>query len=137
MKKLGLMMAVVLGLMAVAAQAEPVTARKALELANQKLPDAAQNNLIWIEGTLSDTSLRPRQWEITFYDPERLNAGTMVRMQDNSVKKIGGAVRMFDDARWSRFGRNFSGYNLNEIISLARWRFDSDAITAKIGRAHV
>ena len=49
MKKLGLMMAVVLGLMAVAAQAEPVTARKALELANQKLPDAAQNNLIWIE----------------------------------------------------------------------------------------
>ncbi len=112
-------------------RAEALSARRAFELANQRVTDAAQNNLLWMEGTMSDSSLRPRHWEITFYDPERLNAGTMVRIQDGAVVKIGGAVRLFDDARWKRFGRNFTGYSLEELVDLNRWRLDSDAITAR------
>lgn len=113
------------------ALANTLTARQAMNLANQRVTDAAQNNLIWIEGTHSDVNLRPRIWEVTFYDPARLNAGTMVRIQDDQVLKVGGAVRLFDDARWTRFGRNFTGYHVNEIISLKRWNVDSDAIVQK------
>ncbi len=131
MKKIVLMLAVLVATAGVT-RAEPLSARRALELANQRVTDGAQNNLLWMEGTMSDSSLRPRHWEVTFYDPERLNAGTMVRIQDSAVVKIGGAVRLFDDARWKRFGRNFSGYSLDELVDLNRWRHDSDAITARV-----
>lgn len=123
--------AVLWGLVGGLAVAATLTARQAMNLANQRVTDAAQNNLIWMEGTHSDANLRPRIWEVTFYDPARLNAGTMVRIQDNQVIKVGGAVRLFDDARWTRFGRNFTGYHVDEIINLKRWKLDSDAVAAK------
>ncbi|MCS7049854.1 MAG: hypothetical protein NZ483_11260 [Verrucomicrobiae bacterium] len=127
----GLCVAVFWALGMSGAWAGTLTARQAMNLANQRVTDAAQNNLIWMEGTHSDENLRPRIWEVTFYDPARLNAGTMVRIQDDQVLKVGGAVRLFDDARWTRFGRNFTGYHVNEIINLKRWNLDSDAVVAK------
>jgi len=132
MKRFSILVAVVLAVGMTEAFAEAPSARKALDLANQRVTDGARGNVLWMEGTISDLNLRPRQWEITFYDPERLNAGTMVRVKDGQVVRVGGAVRLFDDARWKRFGRNFSGYNLEEIINLNRLRFDSDAIVAKV-----
>ncbi len=115
-----------------AAAVEQVTAKQALNLANQQVPDYAQNQVLSIEGYNTDSALRPRVWDITLYDHKRFNGGLVVRVKDGAVVSKTGAVRLFDDARWTRFGRNFSGYDPAEIVRLARWALDSDQVVAKV-----
>jgi hypothetical protein len=85
-----------------------------------------------MEGSVSDSNLQPRQWDVLLYDPKRTNGGTVVRVKDGAVKSVGASVRMFDDARWKHFGRNFSGYNTGEIISMSRWGIDSDKLISSV-----
>ena len=116
-----------------AAQAADVpTAKKALELANAKFQSGSQNQVIRMEGAETDSDLRPRQWDVTFYDSNRANNGTVIRVKDGVVISIGGAMRIVDDARWSRFFRNFSGYDAAEVFNLARWKLDSTDALAKV-----
>ena len=106
------------------------TAKAAVGLANAKLDPIVQDQVLMMEGFDSDSNLRPRIWDITYYDAKRIQGGTMVRVKDGAVVSITGSFRLFDDARWSRFGRNFSGYDLAEIISVGRWMLDSDQVLA-------
>jgi hypothetical protein len=111
------------------------TAKQALEVANLQIATNAQNQVIMMEGTRSDSSLSPRQWDITFFDTNRVNDGLMVRVKDGAVVNKSGSLRMFDDPRWSRFGRNFAGYYPDEVIKLKRWKLDSDQIV-RTAQAH-
>jgi hypothetical protein len=102
------------------------TAKQAVALANAKVNLNTRDLVISIDGTDSDSDLRPRQWDITFYDDKRMQGGTLVRVKDGAAVSKSASVRLFDDARWSRFGRNFTGYDASEIINVGRWSLDSD-----------
>ena len=101
------------------------TAKKAAELAGTEVKTDGQFRVIRLEGEDADSDLRPRQWDITVYDTQRGNHATTVRFKDGVAVSAAGAVRVFDDARWTQFGRNFTGYDPSEIIQLARWKLDS------------
>jgi hypothetical protein len=88
-----------------------------------------------IEGTDSDSNLVPRLWDITLFDTNRVNYGLIVRVKDGAVVSKSGSLRLFDDAHWSHFGRNFSGFYREEIINPKRWKLDSDQIVRAV-QAH-
>ena len=111
------------------------TAKGALALANAKVDTNAQNQVIVIEGNRSDSDLRPRQWDITMFDTNRVNNGLLVRVKDGAVVSQSGSVRMFDDAHWNHFDRNLSGYSTKEIVNLKRWKLDSDQIL-RVAQTH-
>ncbi len=130
-----IMVALMAGAMAGMAQADAIkvsTAKQALALANGSVDDQVRDQLLVMEGTRSDTSLQPRQWDITLFDTGRANGGTMVRVRDGAVMSVGASIRMFDDARWKKFGRNFTGYEESEVINMGRWGVDSDRLIAII-----
>jgi hypothetical protein len=108
------------------------TAKRVADLVNARSPSAPPNQLIRMEGRDADSDGRPRQWDVTVYDPKRGNRGTVLRYRDGVLISEGGAVRLLDDARWSRFGRNFSGYDLGEIIGVKRWKLDSTDAVARV-----
>jgi len=108
------------------------TAKKAAEIANTEVKTGGQFRVLRIEGEDTDSDLRLRQWDITVYDAHRGNHATTVRIKDGMVISATGAVRVFDDTRWAKFGRNFTGYDPAEIIQLARWKLDSPDILNKV-----
>ncbi|MCG3150289.1 MAG: hypothetical protein PCFJNLEI_03772 [Verrucomicrobiae bacterium] len=117
----------------VAAQAGNVpSAKKALEVATTSESSVASNRLIRLEGTGSDSDMRPRQWDLTFFDSKRKNKGTVVRVKDGAAVSVAGAVRVMDDARVDAGLRNFTGYSPAEVINLARWKLDSNEALAKV-----
>ncbi len=103
------------------------TAKQAVELVNTQLNVIARNQVVVVEGSDSNTDLRPRKWDITFFEAGEMNGGILVRVKDGAFVSKSTSVRMFDDARWNRFTRNFSGYEDTEVIKPARWLVDSDA----------
>jgi hypothetical protein len=109
------------------------TAKRVADLAHARFQSGSQNQIIRLEGVDADSDLRPRQWDVTVFDPNRANKGTVIRLRDGVVVSVAGAVRMFDDARWSKFDRNFSGYDVGEVINPARWKLDSTDAVTKIG----
>lgn len=106
------------------------TAKQAVALANAKVDAAIRDHVILLEGKDSDSSLRPRVWEVTYYDHQRWQGGTVVRVKDGAAVSVGPSVRLFDDARVKRFGRNFTGYDKEEIMDVGRWVMDSDKVVA-------
>jgi hypothetical protein len=108
------------------------TAQKNADLANTEVKTGGQFRVIRLEGEDTDSDLHPRQWDITVYDTQRGNHATTVRFKDGVAVSLAGAVRVFDDARWTRFGRNFTGYDPSEIIQLARWKLDSPDVLNRI-----
>jgi hypothetical protein len=132
-----LVLGIALGMMGITsgALAEAVqvpTAKNALAIANGSVDEGVKDQVISFEGTSSDSTLQPRQWDVVLYDPARSNGGTIVRVKDGAVMSVGASVRMFDDARWKKFGRNFTGYDLSEIINMGRWTIDSDKLIASV-----
>jgi hypothetical protein len=106
------------------------TAKEAKELANSRFVSGAQNQVIRIIGTYSDGDLKPRRWDVTLFDGRRGHNATVVRVRDGVVVSATGSIRLFDDARWSHFGRNFTGYDPDEVINQQRWKLDSpEALT--------
>ena len=101
------------------------TAKKTAELAGIEAKTDGQFRIIRLEGEEADSDLRPRQWDVTVYDTQRGNHATTFRFKDGVAVSVAGAVRVFDDARWTQFGRNFTGYEPSEIIQLVRWKLDS------------
>ena len=116
---------------AVLAGAVP-TAKKAADLANTEAKTGGQYRVLRVEGENADSDLRLRQWDVTVYSAERGNNAMLIRVKDGIVVSTTGAVRLFDDARWTKFGRNFSGYNLAEVIQLAHWKLDSADVLARV-----
>jgi len=110
------------------------TAKKAADLANSEVKTGDQFRVLRIEGEDTDSDLHPRQWDITVYDAQRGNHATTVRLKDGVTVSVAGAVRVFDDAHWTQFGRNFTGYDPAEIIPLARWKLDSPDVLNHIAR---
>ncbi len=108
------------------------TAQKNADLANTEVKTGGQFRVIRLEGEDTYSDLHPRQWDITVYDTQRGNHATTVRFKDGVAVSLAGAVRVFDDARWTRFGRNFTGYDPSEIIQLARWKLDSPDVLNRI-----
>ena len=108
------------------------TAKKAGEMANAQVNKGGDNRVIRLEGENSDSDLRPRQWDVIVYDPTRTNHGTAVRIKDGVAISLAPSVRMFDDASWGHFGRNFTGYDIGEVINLKRWKLDSTDAVAKV-----
>jgi hypothetical protein len=107
-------------------------AKACVKIAQHQVEPAARANLVLIEGRDSDSNLQPRRWDITFYDPHRLNGGVVVRVKDAAVTSVSTSIRMLDDGSWSRFERNFTGYKAEEVIPSARWKLDSDQAIAKV-----
>lgn len=130
MQKLILCGAVLLGVVTAWADTKLVlpSAKQAVEMVNTQINATTRNQIVVIEGSDSNTDLRPRRWDITFYDAGELNSGLLARVKDGALVSKSTSVRMFDDARWNRFTRNFSGYHDTEVINPARWLYDSDAI---------
>ncbi len=116
----------------VGTRVELPSAKQALQMANDVLDAPTQGQVILIEGSHSDSDLRPRIWDLTFFDRRRLNDGTVVRIKDGAVVSVASSVRIIDDTRWRKFGRNFSGYKGTETINLQRLVFDSDQIIASV-----
>jgi hypothetical protein len=116
----------------VAQNVQVPSAKNALAIANGPVDDAVKDQVMSVEGTSSDSNLQPRQWDFVLYDPNRANGGTIVRVKDGAVKSVGSSVRMFDDGRWKKFGRNFTGYDPSEIISMGRWTIDSDKLISSV-----
>lgn len=110
---------------------EQVTAKQAVTLANQQVDEHVHNQVLLVEGRQSDSQLRPRVWDVTLYDHKRANGAAVLRVKDGAVTSLTGSVRLFDDARWSRFGRNFTGFHVDEIMQWSRWSMDSDQAIAK------
>lgn len=108
------------------------SAKRAIELANTQITTGADNKVIRLEGKDADSDLKPRQWDVTVYDPTRANKASSIRIKDGVVVSIAPAVRMFDDARWGHFGRNFTGYDIGEVISMNRLKLDSADAVAKV-----
>lgn len=108
------------------------TAKKAAEMANARVGGGKQFQVIRLEGSNADSDLRPRQWDVTVYNPANANHAVVIRIKDNAVASETGAVRLFDDARWTSFGRNFTGYDLKEILTQSRWKLDSTDALRKI-----
>ena len=107
-------------------------AKKARDIANTKFGGVTTNYAIRLEGSFADSDLTPRQWDVTFFDAKRNNNGTVVRVRDGAAVSVGGAVRLVDDARFSNFLRNFTGYEAAEILNLSKWKLDSDDALAKV-----
>jgi hypothetical protein len=101
------------------------TAKEAKELANSRFVSGNQNQVIRVVGSYSDSDLKPRRWDITFFDGRRGHNASVVRIKDGVVISSTGSIRLFDDARWSHFGRNFTGYDADEVINQQRWKLDS------------
>ncbi len=110
---------------------EQLTAKQAVNLANQQVEEHSQKQVLLVEGKQSDSQLRPRIWDVALYDHKRANGAAVVRVKDGAVTSLTGSVRLFDDARWSRFDRNFTGFHVDEVVKLARWKVDSDEVVAK------
>ena len=108
------------------------TAKKVAELANTEINTGGQFRVIRMEGEDTDSDLHPRQWDVTVYDGQRGNHATTIRFKDGVAVSVAGAVRMFDDARWTQFGRNFTGYDPSEIISVSRWKLDSSDVLSRV-----
>lgn len=109
---------------------EVLTAKQALAKANARVEKEVRDQLIVVQGEQSDTLLRPRVWDITLFDPSRTHRAAVVRVKDGEAVSVVSGLRLFGDARWSRFGRNFSGYEAGEIIDPSRWALDSDKVIA-------
>ena len=108
------------------------TARQAMEIANKRLAPHEQNQVVRIEGRHSDSDLHIREWSVTFYDDTRVNNAVTVRVKDGQATDADEPLRLFEDARWDHFDRNFTGYARGEIISLQRWKLDSDDALSKV-----
>ena len=108
------------------------TAKKVAELANAEIKTGGQFRVLRLEGEETDSDLHPRQWDITVYDAQRGNHATTIRIKDGVAVSMTGAVRVFDDARWTQFGRNFTGYDSSEIISVKRWKLDSPDVLNRV-----
>ena len=108
------------------------TAKKAADIANTEAKTGGQYRVLRLEGEDADSDLRLRQWDVTVYAADRGNNAMMIRIKDGLVVSTSTAVRLFDDARWTKFGRNFSGYNSAEIIQPTRWKLDSPDTLAKV-----
>lgn len=108
------------------------TAKKIAELANAEIKTGGQFRVLRLEGEETDSDLHPRQWDITVYDAQRGNHATTIRFKDGMAVSMTGAVRVFDDARWTQFGRNFTGYDPSEIISVTRWKLDSPDVLNRV-----
>ena len=108
------------------------TARQAMEIANKRLVPHDQNQVVRIEGRHSDSDLHIREWNITFYDDTRVNKALTVRVRDGQDTDADVPLRLFEDARWEHFDRNFSGYARGEIIALQHWKLDSDEALNKM-----
>ena len=130
-RSLSILLAWSLPLTAVLAGAVP-TAKKAADLANTEAKTGGPYRVLRVEGEEADSDLRLRQWDITVYAGDRGNNAMMIRIKDGIVVSTTSAVRLFDDARWTKFGRNFSGYNLAEVLQPARWKLDSPEVLAKV-----
>jgi len=116
---------------AVLAGAVP-TAKKAADLANTEAKTGGSYRVLRLEGEDADSDLRLRQWDVTIYAADRGNKAVMIRIKDGIVVSTTSAVRMFDDARWTQFGRNFTGYNPSEEIQPTRWKLDSPDVLARV-----
>ncbi len=116
---------------AVASEVTVPTAREAVGFANAKFPSGAQNQVLRIEGTHSDSDMRPREWSVTVYDTSRVNNAATIRVKDGVLTSVGTPLRLFEDARWSNFDRNFTGYESGEVINTDRWKLDSPAALSK------
>ncbi len=125
---------VVAGMLAVAAEAvEVLTARQALARAQTVVGPTVQNQLVAVAGLDSDPQLRLRVWDFTFYDARRSQRGVVVRVKDAAlIGTRGASLRLFEDAKWRHFGRNFSGFEPTEVLNLSHWVFDSDQIIANV-----
>ena len=108
------------------------TAKKIADIADTEAKTGGQFRVIRLEGEDADSDLSPRQWDVTVYDIVRGNHATTIRFKDGLAVSTTGAVRVFDDAHWTQFGRNFTGYDPAEIIQLARWKLDSTDVLARI-----
>lgn len=133
--QLTLAVAVALMIGGAARAIELPTAKGALALANEQVDASVKDMVIVIRGLRADTNLRPRIWEITLYDTNRLNDGTVVKVKDGAVISTGSSLRMFDDGRGKNFSRNFSGYWPEEVINVGRWSMDSDQLIETV-RSH-
>ena len=112
--------------------ASVTTAKKVANLADDEVKTGGQFRVIRLEGEDADSDLAPRQWDVTVYDMRRGNHATTVRFKDGVAVSQAGAVRVFDDARWSQFGRNFTGYDPAEILQFARWKLDSSEVIDRV-----
>jgi len=108
------------------------TAKKAADLANTEAKTGGPYRVLRVDGENADSDLRLRQWDITVYSGDRANKAMLIRIKDGIVVSTTSAVRLFDDARWSNFGRNFSGYSVAEIIQTSRWKLDSPDVLARV-----
>ena len=120
-----------LSVVAVFAGALP-TAKKAADLANAEAKTGNVYRVLRVDGENADSDLRLRQWDITVYSSDRGNKALLIRIKDGIVVSTTSAVRLFDDARWSSFGRNFTGYNVAEIIQTGRWKLDSPDVLTRV-----
>ena len=120
-----------LSVVAVFAGALP-TAKKAADLANAEAKTGNVYRVLRVDGENADSDLRLRQWDITVYSGDRANKAMLIRIKDGIVVSTTSAVRLFDDARWSNFGRNFSGYSVAEVIQTGRWKLDSSDVLARV-----
>jgi len=112
---------------------EVLTAKQALARAQAVVGPAIAPQLISVEGMDSDPQLRMRVWDFTFYEPQRGQRGVVVRVKDAALIGTRGAnLRLFEDARWRHFGRNFSGFEPTEVLNLNHWVLDSDRIVANV-----
>jgi len=125
------MLAGLLALTVPVAGVEVLTAKQALAKANARVEPPLRDQLIMIQGDQSDTLLRPRVWDVTLYDETRPHKACVVRVKDGAAVNVASGIRMFDGARWRRFGRNFTGYVAAEVMDLSRWALDSDKVLAQ------
>jgi hypothetical protein len=125
--------AMVMGTVAASGAVEVLTAKQALARAQAVVGPAVAPQLIAVAGMDSDPQLRLRVWDFTFHDPQRAQRGVVVRVKDAALIGTRGAnLRLFEDARWRHFGRNFSGFEPTEVLNLNHWVFDSDRIVASV-----
>ena len=116
----------------VALSADLPTARQAVSIAKKRMSPVSQDQVLRIEGRRSDPELRIRQWDITFYDDTRVNNAIAVRVDDGQDTETQVRLRMFENASWDHFDRNFTGFSRKEVIDPARWKIDSDDAMSKV-----
>src|SRR5438128_84914 len=119
-------------LSSVAVAANPPTARQAVDVAKKRMSPVSQDQVLRIEGRRSDPELRIRRWDITFYDDTRVNNAIAVRVDDGQDTETQVQLRMFENASWDHFDRNFTGFSRKEVIDPARWKVDSDNAVSKV-----
>ena len=131
MKKMVIAAAVVLSTTLVHAGNLP-GAKQAVEIAKRRMSPASQDRVLRIEGRRSDADLRCRQWDIAFFDESRVNNALGIRVEDGQDTSSKVQLRMFEDGTWDHFDRNFTGFSAKEVISLSRWKIDSDDAVARV-----